>query len=65
LLPARKKFKKPKRGTLRWAILIIAILGGYLINKYPPGLITIWRGLVDLEMITVGYLMSREDMYNC
>lgn len=54
------KRKIPKRPpTLREAITLIAILGGYKLRKQRPGIQSIWRGTVRLIDILMGYKIAQ------
>jgi len=47
--------------SLRDAVRMIAKLGGFLGRKSDgePGTTTLWRGLVRLDNIVIGYRMAR------
>ena len=53
----KSTFKKPKRKSLAWAILMVSLLGGHkaVPSAPPPGQVVLWRGLLKLESAVWGY----------
>jgi len=45
--------------TLKEIILLVAMLGGYKKRKEPPGIQTVWRGIVRLLDMVYGYELTR------
>ncbi len=66
LISKNSIYKLPKRRSLSWAIILIGIIGGYIPRngKYCPGIKSLWKGFRDLDNITIGYIISKEDMMN-
>lgn len=55
-----------KRPTVEEVVVWIAVLGGYRVRKNsPPGLKTLWLGLVHLIDYTSGYIMAKARFSNC
>lgn len=50
-----KKHKLPRRPTVQQAMLAIAILGGYIKSKKPPGWQTLGRGFETLLLAELGW----------
>lgn len=46
--------------TLKEAVMLIAMLGGYKVRKQPPGIQTIWQGTTRLMDIAKGYKMAQQ-----
>lgn len=55
----------PEVPTARDAMLGVAALGGHIKNNGEPGWIVLGRGLDDLLMIEVGYLLAKEQESRC
>lgn len=48
--------------TLKEAVTLVAMLGGYQKRKEPPGIQTVWRGIVRLLDMVCGYEITMECM---
>ena len=46
--------------TLKEAVQLVAMIGGYQKRKQPPGIQTIWRGITRLMDIVIGFNMTQE-----
>ena len=46
--------------TLKEAVALVAMLGGYQKRKDPPGIQTVWRGVVRLMDMIYGYELTRD-----
>jgi len=59
-ISAKSTIKRPQAKSLSWAVLIIAVLGGYKIlpSAQPPGQETLWRGLDKLESALLGFTLA-------
>jgi hypothetical protein len=59
--PRSKRYRPPKK-SLAWAVLILAIMGGYKAtpSALPPGQTCLWRGLDKLESAVIGFLAAQE-----
>jgi hypothetical protein len=44
--------------TLKEMVTLVAILGGYQKRKMPPGIQTVWRGVVKLMVMVYGYELT-------
>ena len=56
---------KNKGLSLREAILIIAILGGFVKGKgREPGVEVMWRGIRRLEDIAIGVSLAKGNLFN-
>lgn len=62
LISSRSKRHRPPAKSLAWAILIIAIMGGYKAtpSALPPGQECLWRGLSRLEIAVIGFQAALE-----
>jgi hypothetical protein len=49
-----------KEPTLKEAVMLVAMLGGYQKRKDPPGIQTIWRGLTRLLDMLCGYELAQD-----
>lgn len=49
-----------KEPTLREAVILVAMLGGYQKRRDPPGIQTIWKGITCLLNMVYGYEMALE-----
>ncbi len=60
LISSKSTIKRPPPKSLAWAVLIIAILGGYkaLPSAKAPGQETLWRGLDKLESALLGFTLA-------
>jgi hypothetical protein len=54
----------PDALTARDALLAVARLGGHLKNNGEPGWLVIGRGLHDLLLLELGYILARRDAIN-
>jgi len=60
LISKNSKINRPPKKTIAWAVLIIAILGGYkaVPSASPPGQESLWKGLDRLEAALLGVSLS-------
>jgi len=61
LISTRSTIHRPPKRSFAWAVLIIAVLGGYKIvpSAKPPGQSTLWNGLDKLETALLGFTLSQ------
>ena len=57
----KSQIKIPPKLSLAWAVLIIAILGGYKAypSAKPPGQESLWRGMTKLDVALIGFQVAR------
>ena len=56
----KKRPLPEKIPTLKEALMLVAMLGGYQKRKDPPGIQTVWKGIVRLMDMVYGYELTRE-----
>jgi len=61
MISERSTIQRPRHKSIAWAVLIIALLGGYkaLPSAKPPGQETLWRGLDRLESALLGFTLAK------
>jgi len=61
IIPAKSTIHRPQKRSFAWAVLIIAVLGGYKSSPSakPPGQSTLWCGLDKLETALLGFKLSQ------
>jgi hypothetical protein len=59
-LSKKTKVEVPPKLSIAWAVLLIAIFGGYKAypSAKPPGQQSLWRGLAKLEAAQIGFLAA-------
>jgi hypothetical protein len=53
-----------KEITLKEAVMLVAMLGGYQKRKDPPGIQTVWKGVIRVMDMVYGYELTKEIMAN-
>lgn len=61
LISVKSTIRRPEKRSFAWAVLIIAVLGGYKVvpSAKPPGQSTLWKGLDKLEAVLLGFSISQ------
>lgn len=64
LISSKSTIRRPLAGSIAWASLLVAIMGGYqaLPSAKPFGQTTLWRGLARFESIVTGYTSAIKNM---
>lgn len=60
IVKRQKKHTLPRRPTVQEAMLAIALLGGYVKSRRPPGWLILGRGLHDLLIAEMGWVACAE-----
>lgn len=53
-----------KEPTLKEAVMLVAMLGGYQKRKDPPGIQTVWKGMIRTIDMLYGHEITKEMMSN-
>jgi len=58
----KSEIKIPPKLSLSWAVLMIAILGGYKAypSAKPPGQESLWRGMAKLDAAKIGFIAASD-----
>lgn len=53
-----------KTPSLKEALTFVAMLGGYQKRKAPPGIETVWRGIIRLMDMVYGYELTQKVLHS-